>query len=98
MRLTLREIETIRRVTRKVFGEDAIVRLFGSRVDDKRRGGDIDLHVDASPAVADLKHELQFHLELIKALGERKIDIVIHGRDTPVRPIDEVAEKRGCVL
>ncbi|MGH8605013.1 MAG: nucleotidyltransferase domain-containing protein, partial [Gammaproteobacteria bacterium] len=40
MRLSDEEKEAIKGAVRQIFGEDAIVRVFGSRVDDRRRGGD----------------------------------------------------------
>lgn len=47
MRLTGTERDAIRACAERVFGPACVVRLFGSRVDDARRGGDIDLHVVA---------------------------------------------------
>ena len=49
MRLTPTEIAAIKAAARDAFGETVVVRLFGSRVDDHRRGGDIDLHVEVDP-------------------------------------------------
>ena len=46
MRLTSSQIEYIRQTTRENFGAGASVWLFGSRVDDARRGGDVDLYVE----------------------------------------------------
>ena len=45
MRLTAQQREMIRTAVREVYGEDSRLWLFGSRVDDTRRGGDIDLLV-----------------------------------------------------
>ena len=65
MRLTPDEIEIIRSSARRHFGEGCTVRLFGSRVDDTLRGGDIDLHIVAETTEqADLKHEAAFQSEL----------------------------------
>lgn len=44
MRLKESELNNIRDVFMKVFGEDELY-LFGSRVDDGRKGGDIDLYI-----------------------------------------------------
>ena len=44
MRLTSAEVSAIKAAARSAFGDTAVVRLFGSRVDDGARGGDIDLH------------------------------------------------------
>ena len=74
MRLSEEEKEAIKGAVKRVFGEDAIVRLFGSRVDDRRKGGDIDLHLEVPKDKSSLANELQFQLELLKAIGERKVE------------------------
>jgi hypothetical protein len=43
MRLTLSQIHIIRHAAQTVFGDLARVTLFGSRVDDPAKGGDVDL-------------------------------------------------------
>ena len=52
VRLTPHERETIRRTVLAEAGVGARVWLFGSRVDDRRRGGDIDLLVELDQDVA----------------------------------------------
>ena len=46
MRLTPAQHSAIRTTATEIFGEDAIIWLFGSRVDDDKRGGDIDLLIE----------------------------------------------------
>ena len=43
MRLQPKEMQTILQVARRIYGETVKVYLFGSRLDDIKRGGDIDL-------------------------------------------------------
>ena len=45
MCLTKKEIETIVRIAREIYGWNVEGYLFGSRTDDIKRGGDIDLLV-----------------------------------------------------
>ena len=45
MRLTQFQIATLKQVAGEVFGSEIQLYLFGSRVDDQRAGGDIDLYV-----------------------------------------------------
>lgn len=45
MRLTEDEQSVIKRIVAGTFGDDAVLWLFGSRVDDAKRGGDVDLYV-----------------------------------------------------
>ena len=48
MRITPIEQEVIKRAAQECFDASAVVRLFGSRVDDSKKGGDIDLFVQTS--------------------------------------------------
>ena len=83
----------------RAFGPQASVRLFSSRVDDHIRGGDIDLHVETEGSPAELlDRELKFYARLIRRLGDRRIDIVVHRRGAAARPIDEQAWQTGVVL
>lgn len=47
MHLTTFEVKVIQQNVKTVFGDAAKVYLFGSRVDDSKKGGDIDLYVVA---------------------------------------------------
>ena len=52
MRLTPQQIQTIRSATLHVAGQGASVWVYGSRLDDARRGGDLDLLVQSSPPIS----------------------------------------------
>lgn len=98
MRLNLQQRAAIKAAAREVFGADAVVRLFGSRVDDARAGGDIDLHVEADPARADVDHEVRFRALVWKTLDEPQIDVVLAARGAAPRWIDRAALREGVVL
>lgn len=100
MRLTQAQIEAIKQAAEQTFGSDARVWLFGSRVDDAKRGGDIDLYVELPPGNADDMQRLEsrFWVRLQRALGEQKIDIVTHLQGAPMRPIDQQARATGVRL
>ena len=76
MRLTKQEIEAIQSTFKEVFKKGDIY-LFGSRVDDTKRGGDIDLYI-----ISDVKENLtalkiDFLVSLKQKIGEQKIDVVM---------------------
>jgi len=48
MRLNPAQIDTIKSTTQAVLGEGALVTLFGSRVDDQAKAGDVDLYVETA--------------------------------------------------
>lgn len=98
MRLSSDRVRAIKAAAAEAFGDDAIVRLFGSRTDANARGGDIDLHVEVAPAVADLNHEVRFRALIWKALDEPQIDVVVQGRGATLRWIDRAAYREGLVL
>ncbi|RKX73115.1 MAG: nucleotidyltransferase domain-containing protein [Spirochaetes bacterium] len=79
MRLHEKEIHAIKDAVRKHFGKSAAVYLFGSRVDDTKRGGDIDLLVEHSPELSGsdvIKRKLKTMTDIQFAIGDRKIDII----------------------
>ena len=59
MRLTEFEINVIKQSARDIFGSDVQVFLFGSRVDDTKKCGDIDLYIKAN-AGNDLRINLSY--------------------------------------
>ncbi len=96
MRLTLFEITTIKHSAQNIFGDTVKVYLFGSRVDDNKKGGDIDLYL--VPENKDNLYEKKIKLlsALDRALGEQKIDVVIAKDKT--RPIEKEAIEKGIEL
>lgn len=69
MRVTPEQISTIVQTARHVAGENTHVWLFGSRLDDARKGGDIDLLIESTPLASTLdrariKNYLEQHLQL----------------------------------
>lgn len=98
MRLTPDQIDAILRCARDTLGPDPQVWLFGSRVDDTKKGGDIDLYAVVDDAVDLWDAEVRFSAALWKALGDRKIDIALRRRSDPLKPIHEIAESTGVAL
>lgn len=98
MRMRPQEIAEIKAAAVEIFGPDVVVRLFGSRVDDNARGGDIDLHLEVAPELDLVGKEIQFRAEIWKRLDEEQIDVVVMARGRPVRWIDAAALRNGVVL
>lgn len=101
MRLTPVQISAIKESAELCFGPSARVWLFGSRVDDNRRGGDIDLLVETEslPLNREVEAKSNFIGKLWNRIGEQKIDVVMTSRDTPDdRRIVQVARKTGLPL
>lgn len=99
MRLTPQQADLIRRAVGELVHAQAVVRLFGSRVRDDLRGGDIDLWV-SSPEVLENRVLLAAQLvaRLQATLGDQRIDVRLVDPATPCAPIDEVARQEGVVL
>lgn len=99
MRLTEIEITVIKDTAKQTFGEQVEVWLFGSRVDDAKRGGDIDLLIKpaGNQDSHDFTKKITFLNRLEKTLGEQKIDVVIQGSDDK-RPIIAIAHETGIQL
>ena len=84
MRLTRFQIDAIIRLAREKFGDESKVSLFGSRTDDRKKGGDIDLFIsNIDAAVLTIEAKARFLAALKAEIGDRKIDVVFD--DIPTR-------------
>jgi predicted nucleotidyltransferase len=101
MRLTAEQARAIRDVLGRRFGEDVRIWLFGSRVRDDRRGGDIDLYVEAGvppPDPPTLQPVIRAEVDLMHALGDRKIDLLVRFEGEPERAIHRIARREGVPI
>ena len=98
MRLTPGEIEAIRVAVREVFGEAAGVRVFGSRVRDDLRGGDLDLLVEIAPGTASIANEQRLRDLIAPALDDLRVDIVLQVRGQDPTPIERIGFRDGIRL
>jgi predicted nucleotidyltransferase len=99
MRLQPSAIEAIRDVVVAECGDAAEVRLFGSRLDDTAKGGDVDLHVVLHRDVPNpvwLAALLAGRIE--RRLEGRKVDVRLVTPSTVRMSVDEVAMREGQVL
>jgi predicted nucleotidyltransferase len=95
MRLTAFEVNAIKQSAQEVFGSNVQVFLFGSRVDDAKKGGDIDLYIHAQTG-SDFKHKIKFLVSLEQKIGEQKIDVILAVDKN--RPIEQQAMSTGVLL
>ncbi len=99
MRLNEAQRTIIHAKVKQVLGENIRIWLFGSRVDDTKRGGDIDLYLECDKVLPN-RAEALCRLEgaLVMGLGDRKFDILLKDEATPNRPIFDVAKAKGVLL
>ena len=95
MRLTPDQAQAIRERIRGCMGAQARIWLFGSRVDDNRRGGDVDLYVEPETA-PDLVASLRCKSALADVL-DLNVDLIVQqpGRDLPIY---RIAKRSGLAL
>ena len=99
MRLTADEVAAIKAAAAEAFGATAVVRLFGSRIDDHERGGDIDLHVEADPLTDQWCARARFEDVLFRRIEPQKVDLIITERGgRPPRGFERIAYRDGVVL
>jgi predicted nucleotidyltransferase len=96
MRLDSKEIETVRTVVETIVGMGSKVRVFGSRLNDSKRGGDLDLLVESDDPVdairrADLKLDLEEKLDL-------PLDIIFLEKGKKRTAFQEIAYSRSGLL
>jgi predicted nucleotidyltransferase len=99
MRLTPSQEQIIKSTIDRVLGVESRVWLFGSRVDDQLRGGDIDLLIETEAAFPNrAKIICRLYGALIYALGDRKLDVLLKDARTRDAPVFEIAKRTGVIL
>lgn len=98
MRLTDVEVQAIKAAAAETFGASAVVRLFGSRVDDAKRGGDIDLLIDVPADRVGIAYESKFLTALFRHIDERKVDVVLTKHGQPLPPFAAMVAQHAVPL
>ena len=97
MRITVKEKDAINDSAKQIFGFDTKVILFGSRVNDASRGGDIDLLI--IPPFDSVRSEffnkkIKFIVKVLDSIGDQKMDVIIKYPDD-TRGIIQTALNEG---
>lgn len=94
IRLSDKYINEIKSLALAYF-DSADVRIFGSRADMNKKGGDIDIFIKTEKSEEILKSKLSFLRELQKKIGEQKIDLIIEYKGAKNKKIYSEAKKDG---
>ena len=97
MRLKPYEVEAIKTAARGAFGEDVVIRLFGSRVHDGLKGGDIDLHFETEAPITD-RDVLDFEHVLFRTIDEQRVDKIFTVRGAQLSPFERICYRDGVAL
>lgn len=99
MRLTPKQISAIRQCVAELAGGAAHVWLFGSRVDDNRRGGDVDLLVTLDEPVAEpALLAAQLAAKASRSMYGRKVDVLLQAPNLQQLPVHRIALAQGVRL
>ena len=93
MRLKHFEIQAIKKAIHSL-DPGALIYLFGSRVDDNQKGGDIDLLIFSESLV--YRDKIKIKKQLYESIEEQKIDLIIAQDDSD--PFVRLALEQGVPL
>ena len=97
MRLKIEIKNQIIKYASQSFGMDIKLYLFGSRVYDNKKGGDIDLYLESSKEI-DINQQIKFLNNIYKYVTQRKIDLIIKTPLKKDKPIFHTARQEGILL
>ena len=95
MRLSAGEINAIREETSRL-DPKAEVYLYGSRVDDTSRGGDVDLLVISD--TLGFREVLRLRTRILDRIGWQQLDLLVRRRDQVKEPMAALALETGVKL
>lgn len=99
MRLRPQDVNALRTAIYDLAPDVSVIRLFGSRLDDNARGGDVDLMIDFekpidNPAVLSAR----LAVGASRAMANRKVDILLRAPNVMSSAIHQIALDEGVVL
>jgi len=95
MRLSEHQRSVLKKNFKEIFGDGKIY-LFGSRIDDSTKGGDIDLYISTTKKDSLSEKKIDFLVNVKREIGEQKIDVVFDRGQN--RLIDKKAKAEGIML
>lgn len=99
MRLTPEQIHSIKSTAQAVLGSDVQVTLFGSRVHDDQKGGDVDLMLEVPQAIAEPAiMSARVAARVSRCMQGRKVDVVLIAPNLLEQPIHRIARQEGIRL
>lgn len=99
MRITPSQIEFIRSTARQLLGNSVRITLFGSRVDDALKGGDVDLLLEVQDSVANpAMISARMASRISRVMSGRKVDVIVKAPNLLPRPIHVLAIRTGILL
>ena len=99
MRLTPEQIHSIKSTAQAVLGADVQVTLFGSRVHDDQKGGDVDLMLEVPQAIAEPAiMSARVAARVSRCMQGRKVDVVLIAPNLLEQPIHRIARQEGIRL
>ena len=96
MRLTEQQKQVILETIQRIAGADTDIYLFGSRLDDAAKGGDIDLLLESETPVSSLQRA-QITMQLESLLG-LPVDLVSKSRGSKAKPFQVIARASAVKL
>jgi len=103
MRIAVDQLSIVKALSRRYFGEDAKLWLFGSRVDDEKKGGDYDFLIETSltnpDEIISRKIDMIAQLQSSNPFEDEKIDIIIKRQQSSYdMPIYHIAKNEGVQI
>lgn len=99
MRLSPQNIAALREAIGSIAPDAAAIRLFGSRLDDDARGGDVDLMIDFDhPVEHPAALSARLAVRASRAIGGRKVDVMLRAPNLAQSAIHRIAQEEGVLL
>lgn len=96
MRITARQQTQIGQIIHQILGDDVDIRVFGSRLDDTAKGGDLDLYIKSpTPLAQPAATSAKIAGKISRLMHGRKVDVVLQAPNLKISSIHRIAEQQG---